>query len=214
MSEQQIAQPENGLLNGAEQKYISFVLDGETYALPILQVQEIISDYEITVFPNLPDFFHGVISLRGEAIPVINLRKRFDLPPKQKDRKTRVLIIEMEPNPIGVQVDEVQRVVSITGDQFEKPPSLTCNQRTEFISGVAELGGKKFTIVLNMQEILTSLEQIKIKEMSQMLNQAMEDSEPDQNGEDGQVETNFVDDMHENENREVEGEDGRSSEST
>ena len=86
----QSIEPIEGRGRREESKHVLFVLAGETYGLPILQVKEIISDYELTVLPNLPEFFHGVISLRGEAIPVINLRRRFELPARARDRTSPV----------------------------------------------------------------------------------------------------------------------------
>lgn len=148
-------------VKGEKSKYILFSLAGECYGFPILQAREIISDYELTVLPKLPQLFHGVINLRGEAIPVVNLRRRFELPDAVRDGSSRVIIVEAEPA-VGVQVDQVQRVVTLDPADIEKPPELTCGQRTWFLSGVTQLVGGKFAILLDMARILGSLEQIEL----------------------------------------------------
>ena len=107
------------------EKYVLFDLERETYCLPILKIQEIIADHELTLLPNLPDFYHGVMSLRGAAIPVVNLRRRFGLPDRDKSPSTRVIILDLQPSPIGIRVDSVRRVASVARSAFEHPPTLS-----------------------------------------------------------------------------------------
>jgi purine-binding chemotaxis protein CheW len=148
-----------------QEKQILFSLEGETYCVPIVMTQEIIADYSLTYLPNLPELYNGVLSLRGEAIPVVNLRKRFGLPDRDRDRSTRVIIVDLDPAPIGVEVDRVNRVVTVAKHNIEAPPELTCGQRTPYITGVSELAQGKFTIHLDMEEILTSLEKIELEQV-------------------------------------------------
>lgn len=157
-----------------QEKYILFGLGGETYGIHILQAQEIIADFELTVLPSLPEFFHGVISLRGEAIPVINLRRRFGLPDRDRDGFTRVIIVELEETSIGIQVDTVFRVASIFADAIDAPPTLTYGQKTKFIRGVAELGRNKFSIILDIEEILTRLEKIELESTKQFIEEKID----------------------------------------
>jgi purine-binding chemotaxis protein CheW len=156
------------------EKYVLFDLEGETYCLPILKIQEIIANHELTLLPNLPEFYHGVISLRGEAIPVINLRKRFGLTKRERDTATRVIIIDLEPTPIGIQVDSVGRVASVARSAIDSPPAISGGQKTPFVEGVCELTEGKFTILLNMEEILTSFEKTQLGEMRESLQHEME----------------------------------------
>jgi purine-binding chemotaxis protein CheW len=150
-------------------KYVLFKVGSETYGLPILQIQEIISEFEFTKLPQLPNFCQGVISLRGEPIPVINLRSRFSLPIMEKTRDSRIIIIELDPNPIGLLVDEAHRVESISKTDIEDPPALSGGHKTPFITGVSEIHGSKFAILLNVSEILTTSEQVEIAEVTEQI---------------------------------------------
>jgi purine-binding chemotaxis protein CheW len=156
------------------EKYVLFDLEEETYCLPILKVQEVIDNHQLTLLPNLPKFYHGVISLRGEAIPVINLRKRFGLTKRERNTDTRIIIIDLEPTTIGIQVDSVRRVASIARGAIDDPPTLSGGQKTPFIEGVCELTTGKFTILLNIEEILTSFEKIQLGEMRESVQCEME----------------------------------------
>jgi purine-binding chemotaxis protein CheW len=156
------------------EKFVLFDLEEETYCLPILKVQEVIDNHELTLFPNLPEFYHGVISLRGEAIPVINLRKRFGLTGRERNTDTRIIIIDLEPTPIGIQVDAVRRVASVARGAIDSPPTLSGGQKTPFIKGVCELSKGKFTILLDIEEIFTSFEKIQLGDMRESLQSEME----------------------------------------
>lgn len=153
------------------QKYVLFGLAGETYGLSLLQLQEVLSVYEYTVTPNLPDYFHGVIAVRGEVIPVLNLRKRFGFPDAARERGNRIIVVDLDPNPIGIQVDEIFRVVRISEDQIETAPELTCGQRIPYVAGVSERDDGKLVIHLDMQKVLSSLEEIELAKLTESLKQ-------------------------------------------
>ncbi len=162
-----------GVGSGLEaQKYVLFGLAGETYGLSLLQLQEILAAYEYTVTPNLPDYFHGVIGVRGEVIPVLNLRQRFGFPRAERDKRNRVIVVDLTPNPIGVQVDEVFRVVTVREDQIEAAPELTCGQRIPYVTGVSERESGKLVIHLDMQKVLSSMEKIHLAEITEALRNA------------------------------------------
>lgn len=154
--------------SGSE-KYILFGLKGETYCLPILQTQEILGDFTLTAIPNLPDIYHGVISLRGEAIPVVNLRRRFGLETRARDKSTRVIVVDLDDRALGIEVDAVLRVVSISRDQVEEPPALTYGHKTRFVAGVTEIAPGRFSLLLDMAEILTSLEKLQLDEVRESI---------------------------------------------
>jgi purine-binding chemotaxis protein CheW len=155
------------------EKFILFNLEGETYGLPILQVQEIISEYRMTTMPNMPAFCHGVISLRGEAVPVINLRNRFGLSERNRDNQTRIIIAEVNGEPMGIQVDQVRRVATISTDEVDRSPALPGSREYDFFLGVAELEGGKFTMLLDIQKILTDMESIEIVELQETIRQSL-----------------------------------------
>ncbi len=154
------------------QKYILFGLAGETYGLSLLHLQEVLAAYEYTVTPNLPDYFHGVIGVRGEVIPILNLRRRFGFPDAEPNKRNRVIVVALEPNPMGVQVDEVFRVITIREDQIERAPELTCGERIPYVTGVSEREGGKLAIHIDMQKVLSSLEQIRMAEIAETIKDA------------------------------------------
>lgn len=156
-------------VGGDAEKYLLFGVAGETYGLALLQIQEVIAACEITVLPNLPRFFHGVTGLRGEVIPILNLRGRFGFEDRERDHRTRFVVVDLEPNPIGLQVDEVFRVATIARSAIDTAPEVTCGQRSPFILGVSKLDNGKLVIHLDMQRILSSLEQVHIAELTQSL---------------------------------------------
>jgi purine-binding chemotaxis protein CheW len=171
--EAQTTRGQHGVATDLEaQKYVLFGLAGETYGLSLLQLQEVLSTYEYTVTPNLPDFFHGVIAVRGEVIPVLNLRKRFGFPEAERGRGNRVIVVDLEPNPIGIQVDEIFRVVRIRDDQIERAPELTCGQRIPYVTGVSERDHGKLVIHLDIQKVLSSLEQIELAQIAETIAEA------------------------------------------
>jgi purine-binding chemotaxis protein CheW len=174
--EQQIAESiTEEPLQSVEEKYILFALAGETYGVPILHAQEIIADFELTVLPYLPEFFDGVISLRGEAVPVINLRHRFNLSRTERDHSSRIIIVEMDPTPIGMLVDKVHKVFSIDTAEIEEPPDFTMDKKARFVNGVTEIEKKKFAILLDMQQILTSEEKIELSQTHDYLDSKYND---------------------------------------
>lgn len=155
-------------------KYILFRVGEETLGLPILQIQEIISDFDFTHLPFLPKSIHGVISLRGLPIPVINLRKRFNFDEIAQDGKTRVVIVELSHSRVGVQVDEVYRVATISSSDIQARPTFGDNERSSFISGVTELTekGKKFVILLDIEKMLTAPEEEQVVEAAEILRES------------------------------------------
>jgi len=151
------------------EKHIIFGLAGETYGLPILQVQEIIAKHRTTVLPSLPDHYRGVIWLRGSAIPIINLRRRLGFPERESDNQTRVIIIDLEPNPVGIEVDEVLRVATIHDCEIEAVPALTGGRRVPYVAGVSEHADGKIVIHLDIMKVLSSSEQLQLGDLSTAL---------------------------------------------
>ena len=100
-----------------QQQYLTFMLSGETYAISILRIKEIIQSGQVTAVPRMPDFIRGVINLRGAVVPVIDLSARFGKPPTAVGRRNCIIIIEVaigaETQNIGVMVDAVNAVLEI-----------------------------------------------------------------------------------------------------
>lgn len=134
-------------------KYLTFRLDVEDYGLEIRHVKEIISIQKITDVPDLPDFIKGVINLRGQVIPTLDLRLRFGLPEKQYDERTCIIITNMNDVSVGVIVDTVNEVLDIPSEMITPPPSVHKGVAHRFIQGLGRVG-EDVKIILNAEKLL------------------------------------------------------------
>lgn len=133
---------------------VSFNLDREEFAIDILAVQEIIRMVNITKVPKSPPFVEGVINLRGNIIPVIDLRKRFGMETREYSKETRIIVVDIDGNTIGLIVDSVSEVLRLPAGTVEPPPSVVSNIESEYINGVGKLDDR-LLILLNLNKILT-----------------------------------------------------------
>jgi len=138
-------------------QFVSFTLGGEEYGIPILRVQEIIRYETLTCVPQFSDFVEGVLNLRGQVIPVVDLRRRFGMPESEHDRSTRIVVVEIDRQIIGLVVDSVTKVRTINENQIDPPPAMGASVGREFIVGMAKLENH-LVILLNMDRILTDEE--------------------------------------------------------
>jgi purine-binding chemotaxis protein CheW len=138
------------------QQYLSFDLSGETFAIGILHIKEIIEYGRLTVVPMMPPFIRGVINLRGSVVPVVDLSVRFGRDRTEVQRRTCIIILEVEAGEarqdIGVMVDAVNEVLEIGDDEIEPPPSFGTGIRAEFIHGMGKQDGR-FLIILNVNRL-------------------------------------------------------------
>jgi len=123
---------------------VSFNLGSEEFGIDILKVQEINRMVEITRVPQAPHYVEGVINLRGKVIPVIDLRTKFGLEGKAKDKNTRIMVCDVKGNVIGMIVDSVSEVLRIPKSTVEPPPAIAAgsNIDEQYISGVVKLEGR------------------------------------------------------------------------
>ncbi len=147
---------------------ISFMIGKEEYGLEILTVKEVIRIREITRIPKAPVFVKGIINLRGDVIPIIDLREKFGLEIQEYTTMTRVIIVEVDGKSIGMVVDSVSQVIRIEKDQVEPPPPLIGGISAEYLRGVGKIG-EKLIIMLNIDKILTVDEKIDLKKMEESL---------------------------------------------
>jgi purine-binding chemotaxis protein CheW len=136
---------------------VSFNIGQEEFGLDIQSVQEINRMVEITHVPNSPEFVSGVINLRGKVIPVINLRKRFGFPPRESDKNTRIIVVELGDMVVGFIVDAVSEVLRIPKNITEPPPSIVAGIGSEYITAVAKLENR-LLILLDLERILLEKE--------------------------------------------------------
>lgn len=141
-----------------EQQLVIFNLDSEYYGLDIAKVEGIIKIQEITKMPKAPSFVEGVTNLRGMVVPVIDLRKRFSLPPQELTRESRIVIVHMGNTKVGMMVDGVSEVLRVPEEAIEQTPPMISTVDTAFIMGIAKLDERLVTLldlerVLNLSEI-------------------------------------------------------------
>ena len=146
-------------IEGQTNQYVSFVLHGEEYGVPILCVQEIIRYETLTRVPQSPDYVDGVLNLRGQVIPVVNLRKKFELPARDRDKSTRIIVVEVMGRVMGMVVDEVSEVLQVDTEDIAPPPPMGTHLRTDYISGMAKIN-ETLVILLEIDKILTTEESV------------------------------------------------------
>ncbi|MCL4462953.1 MAG: chemotaxis protein CheW [Firmicutes bacterium] len=147
-----------------ELQLVAFFLQGEEFAVDIQRVREVLKLPPITPLPQSLDFIEGVINLRGEVIPVIDLRKRFRLADAAKSEKARIIIVEIDEGMVGLIVDSVTEVLHLNPSAIEPPPRRLAGTRTEFISGVGKLGDR-LIIILHLEKILSAEEQLEMEHL-------------------------------------------------
>jgi purine-binding chemotaxis protein CheW len=139
-------------------QYLTFLLDGEAFAIGILAIKEIIEYGNVTAVPMMPASVRGVINLRGAVVPVMDLSARFGRPSTAVTKRTCIVIVEVqrdgECQDIGVVVDAVNEVLDIPAGDIEPPPSFGARIRSDFIHGMGKVRGR-FVILLNADRVLS-----------------------------------------------------------
>ena len=142
-----------------EGKYLTFALANEEYGLEILKVREIIGYMEITAVPQTPHYVKGVINLRGQVIPVIDLRAKFGMEVTEVTEETCIIVVEISQAnrnfSTGVVVDHVQEVLDIAGEDIEEAPQFGSAVSTDFILGMGKIG-ESVKILLDIDRVLAS----------------------------------------------------------
>ncbi len=138
-------------------KYLSFALGKEEFGLEILKVREIVGVMDIVAVPCTPPYVLGVVNLRGQVIPVIDLRAKFDMEPAARTEQTCIIFVEISHNDrklaAGIVVDRVSEVLAIRHDQIEEPPSFALTAEQQFILGMAKVG-QSVKILLDIDRVL------------------------------------------------------------
>jgi len=136
-------------------KYLTFRLAEEEYGLEILKVREIMGMLDITAVPRTPDFVRGVINLRGNVIPVIDLRLKFGMQAIEQTEETCIIVVDVEGMEMGIVVDRVSEVLDIVAEGIQEAPSFGVSVDTDFILGIGKVNDR-VTILLNISKVLTS----------------------------------------------------------
>jgi purine-binding chemotaxis protein CheW len=136
-----------------ENKYVIFKLDNEYYGLNIDNVQSIEKFQNYTRVPNAPDYIKGVVNLRGEVVPIMDLRIKLGLKPKDIDHNTRIVIVSYEEIVVGLIVDTSSEVLEINKDNIDKPPATGNNEFKEYINGIGK-DKERLVILLDLERLL------------------------------------------------------------
>ena len=168
-----VAESSESLRKSADKagKCLTFALGSEEYGLEILKVREIIGYMDITQVPQTPGYVTGVINLRGQVIPVVDLRAKFGMDSCEPTDETCIIVVEItqDGNGIstGIVVDRVQEVLDIVGEQIEDSPQFGGNVDTQFILGMAKVG-ESVKILLDIDKVLGSEDIAQLVETEQM----------------------------------------------
>jgi purine-binding chemotaxis protein CheW len=152
----QDAGSERNMAASDEVQLVTFILGNEEYGIPIAQIQEIDRLSKITKVPKAADFVEGVTNLRGEVVPVVDTRKRFDLGLRDADDHTRIIIVDLNGVKTGLVVDSVREVLSLSRADIADPPAtVQAGIEQQFVSGIGTVdNGKRIIFLLNIEEVL------------------------------------------------------------
>lgn len=149
-------------------QFLTFLLGEEIYGVDILRVQEIKGWTPVTAIPNSPDYVQGVLNLRGEIVPIYDIRVRFNLENVDYTATTVIIVITVQSEAgertIGLVVDGVWDVVNVNAEDMKETPDLGSNVNMEFIDGLADIDDRNVMLInsdklFSEQELLTAMEQ-------------------------------------------------------
>jgi purine-binding chemotaxis protein CheW len=142
-------------------QYMTFKLGNELFALNVSQVREVLEVSQITKVPTAPEYMRGVVNVRGQAVPVVDLRRRFGLPKADDTVNTRVIVMELEldgeTTVLGGIADSVHEVIELEPGNINPPPRIAMRWRTDFIQGMGKRGDE-FIIILDVNAVFSSEE--------------------------------------------------------
>ncbi len=129
-----------------EIELLSFLLGGEEYAVMVDDVREVLKIRDRTLVPNAPDYILGVTSLRGTMLPIIDLCKRLGLPTGESSEKSRIVVVSVADESVGLLVDRVTGVFRVMPDEI-KPPPENIEQGGEFLRGIVRRKDKLYILL-------------------------------------------------------------------
>jgi purine-binding chemotaxis protein CheW len=134
-------------------KYLTFSIGDEVYALEISYVDDIIGIQDITTVPEQPEHLMGVINLRGIIIPVIDIRLRFKKEKRAYDDRTCIIVVKIDEAAIGIVVDTVLEVINISEDDIAEPPNVADEENKQYMSGIGKFNGS-VVIIIDCDELV------------------------------------------------------------
>lgn len=140
-------------LRDETQRHLVFSLSDSKYSIPLLKVREVIGQTPITPIPRMPGHFRGIMNLRGQVIPVLDLRAKLKLNASLHTEESAIVIVDLAPRSLGVIVDSVDQVQTIDLDQIQAPQLIDVALESGFLDGVAKCG-EELVLMLNVQNAL------------------------------------------------------------
>jgi len=137
------------------QEFLVFTLGDEEYGIDILKVQEIRGYDQVTRIANTPEFIKGVTNLRSVIVPIVDLRVKFSQGDVDYDDNTVVIVLNLGQRVVGIVVDGVSDVLSLTADQIRPAPEFAVTLSTEYLTGLGALG-ERMLILVNIEKLLNS----------------------------------------------------------
>ena len=139
-------------------EFLSFLLEGEEYAVPILDVREVRGWTPVRKVPNSPDYMQGVLEIRGEYIPIVDLRLRFGLSAAEINATTVVIVLnDQQRHPLGIIVDGVSEVYSLTNEQIKPSPHVSVDVDHRYVQGIVSVPNGHM-VLINMQALFDTAE--------------------------------------------------------
>ena len=143
-----------------EEQLVTFLLDKEEYGLRIMEVQEINRLEAMTEVPRAPSFIDGVTNLRGNIVPVLNIRTLFGMEARDADDKSRIIIVDLSGNKTGILVDQVKEVMRLSKSNIDKTPAIVSGAGNQFMDGICKLnGGERMVTLIDVSQLLSSEEE-------------------------------------------------------
>ena len=141
--------------DGNSRELLTFTLGGEEYGIDILKVQEIRGYDAVTIIANTPDFIKGVINLRGIIVPIVDLRIKFHLGKIEYNEFTVVIILNIANRVVGIVVDGVSDVITLTAEQMKPAPEFSASLDMQYILGLGTVD-ERMIIVMDIEKLMTS----------------------------------------------------------
>ncbi len=140
--------------NEAVSEWVTFYLNAEKYGVNVLLVSEVLKNTEIAPVPGAPSYVHGIINLRGNVVTVVDTRERLGLEPREPDDSTRIVVIEMDDQVLGIMVDSVAQVANLRESEIEFAPNVGNDESSKYIHGVSNQDDE-LLILLDMDRMFT-----------------------------------------------------------
>lgn len=145
---------QSSLIGNTEGKYLTFLTDMQLFAIPIADVEQIISITEITPVPDFPNYAKGIIHMRGSIIPIIDIRIRFNKPEAEYTDRTCIIVTAIGDRRIGFIVEGVDEVADIDSDEISSPPQVSSENSDSYLTGIAK-HQDKLVLLLAIDKIIS-----------------------------------------------------------